>query len=164
MMKKSNTLLLSSIFLASTIFPATVSATTVEKNETEWITIAEDTATDSVSHSTNKKSAKADYVTNWKLRKTGGLIGEIFQCNYSMLTTAKSKGKIDYIEAKSRLYGGDGGLSKSKTDSAKKSNYAGANAAGGVDGGWGCKGKAIGNSLYKDSGYKTVSRQKTFKI
>ncbi len=161
MMKKSNTLLLSSIFLASTIFPATVSATTVEKNETEWITIAEDTATDSVSHSTNKKSAKADYVTNWKLRKTGGLIGEIFQCNYSMLTTAKSKGKIDYIEAKSRLYGG---LSKSKTDSAKKSNYAGANAAGGVDGGWGCKGKAIGNSLYKDSGYKTVSRQKTFKI
>lgn len=164
MMKKSNTLLFCSIFLASTIFPATVSATTVEKNETEWITIAEDTSTDSVSHSTNKKSAKADYVTNWKLRKTGGLIGEIFQCNYSMLTTAKSKGKIDYIEAKSRLYGGNGGLSKSKTDSAKKSNYAGANAAGGVDGGWGCKGKAIGNSLYKDSGYKTVSRQKTFKI
>lgn len=81
-----------------------------------------------------------------------------------MLTTAKSKGKIDYIEAKSRLYGGDGGLSKSKTDSAKKSNYAGANAAGGVDGGWGCKGKAIGNSLYKDSGYKTVSRQKTLKF
>lgn len=164
MMKKSNTLLLSSIFLASTIYPAIVSATTVEKNETEWITIAEDTSTDFVSHSANKKSAKADYVTNWKLRKTGGLIGEIFQCNYSMLTTAKSKGKIDYIEAKSRLYGGDGGLSKSKTDSAKKSNYAGANAAGGVDGGWGCKGKAIGNSLYKDSGYKTVSRQKTFKI
>ncbi|MGD7063226.1 hypothetical protein ACQCU3_17205 [Bacillus altitudinis] len=163
-MKKSNTLLLSSIFLASTIYPAIVSATTVEKNETEWITIAEDTSTDFVSHSANKKSAKADYVTNWKLRKTGGLIGEIFQCNYSMLTTAKSKGKIDYIEAKSRLYGGDGGLSKSKTDSAKKSNYAGANAAGGVDGGWGCKGKAIGNSLYKDSGYKTVSRQKTFKI
>lgn len=104
-MKKSNTLLLSSIFLASTIFPATVSATNIDKNETEWITIAEDSATDSVSHSTNKTLAKADYVTNWKLRKTGGLIGEIFQCNYSMLTTAKSKGKIDYIEAKSRLYG-----------------------------------------------------------
>ena len=58
MMKKSNTLLLSSIFLASTIFPATVSATTVEKNETEWITIAEDTSTDSVSHSTNKNRQK----------------------------------------------------------------------------------------------------------
>lgn len=162
-MKKSNTLLLSSIFLAGTIFPVTVSATNVDENETGWITIAEDYETDSVSHSINK-TAKADYVTNWKLRKTGGWIGEIFTCNYSMLTTAKSKGKIDYIEAKSRIYGGDGGLSKSKTDSAKKSNYAGANAAGPVDAGWGCKGKAIGNSLYKDSGYKTVSRQKTFKI
>ncbi|MGE6631807.1 hypothetical protein [Bacillus sp. NPDC077027] len=161
-MKKINTLLLSSILLAGTIFPVTVSATNVD--ETEWITIAEDSSTDSVSHSTNKILAKADYVTNWKLRKTGGVIGEIFKCNYSMLTTAKSKGKIDYIEAKSRLYGGDGGLSKSKTDSAKKSNYAGANAAGPVDAGWGCKGKAIGNSLYKDDGYKTVSRQKTFKI
>ncbi|WOI42506.1 MULTISPECIES: hypothetical protein [Bacillus] len=68
-MKKSNTLLLSSIFLASTIFPATVSATTVEKNETEWITIAEDTATDSVSHSTNKKSANVYQIKLPKVKK-----------------------------------------------------------------------------------------------
>ena len=55
-------------------------------------------------------------------------------------------------------------LQKAVTDTNKNSSYAGAEAIGGVTGGWGCKGSAYGNSRYEQKGYKTVTHQKKYNI
>lgn len=146
----------------------TASAASIKTDE-EWITIENSTESSGSILQTATESpytvmaSKPDYKTNWNLKKRRqGL--DFFACNYAMLTKASAKMRINTIEAKSRLYYNNGALSKSKTDTNSNSNYAGAEAVGTVTGGYGCKGKAYGNSKYVRKKYKTVTHQKKWNI
>ncbi|MED1018481.1 hypothetical protein [Bacillus atrophaeus] len=149
-------------------YQGTASATSINTEEEEWVTVEESNHYSSSILETEPESPDADvtakdYTTNWSLKKIRSGTG-FFKCKYAMLTKAKAKMKIKKIEAKSRLYNDRGGLEKSVTDTNNNSNYSGAEAIGGVTGGWGCKGSAYGNSKYERKGYKTVSHQKKWNI
>lgn len=140
-------------------------ASATSNTDEEWITIEDSsqgsgsilqTATESPY---TVMASKPDYKTNWNLKKRRqGL--DFFACNYAMLTKASAKMRINTIEAKSRLYYNNGALSKSKTDTNSNSNYAGAEAVGTVTGGYGCKGKAYGNSKYARKNIKLLHIRK----
>ncbi|AMR11731.1 hypothetical protein NSQ93_10660 [Bacillus sp. FSL W8-0445] len=157
------------ILVSSTIFSLPESAgATSNTVEEEWVTIdeAEQSSPAILENALEPAfniTAKKDYTTNWRMKKVRAGNGW-WRCKYSMLTTARAKKKINKIEAKSRLYAQSGGLTKSVTDTNKNSSYAGAEAIGGVTGGWGCKGSAYGNSRYEQKGYKTVTHQKKYNI
>ncbi|WP_144565121.1 hypothetical protein [Bacillus licheniformis] len=157
------------ILVSSTIFSLPESAgATSNTVEEEWVTIdeAEQSSPAILENALEPAfniTAKKDYTTNWRMKKVRAGNGW-WRCKYSMLTTARAKNKINKIEAKSRLYAQSGGLTKSVTDTNKNSSYAGAEAIGGVTGGWGCKGSAYGNSRYEQKGYKTVTHQKKYNI
>ncbi|WP_241212882.1 hypothetical protein [Bacillus atrophaeus] len=134
-------------------YQGTASAASINTEEEEWITVEENSQSSSSILETEPESPDADvlakdYTTNWTLKKVRAGNGW-HRCKYSMLTKAKAKKKITKIEAKSRLYNNQGGLTKSATDSAKNSNYAGAQAIGGITGGRACRGSSIGNSRYE---------------
>ncbi|WP_186314380.1 hypothetical protein [Bacillus pumilus] len=155
--------------VSSSMFSLPKSADATSSNtEEEWVTVEESSQSSAsiLETAVGDKNAgilAKDYTSTWNLKKIRSGDGS-WKCKYSMLTKAKAKMKINKIEAKSRLYSQKGGLTKSATDANSNSNYAGAEALGGVTGGWGCKGSAYGNTKYERNGYKTVNHQKKYDI
>ncbi|MEK4687224.1 hypothetical protein NSQ76_15960 [Bacillus sp. FSL M8-0256] len=155
--------------VSSSMFSLPKSAdATLSNTEEEWVTVEEFSQSSASILETevggkNANILAKDYTSNMEIKKLRS-VDVAWKCKYSMLTKAKAKMKINKIEAKSRLYSQKGALTKSATDSNSNSNYAGAEALGGVTGGWGCKGSSYGNTKYERNGYKTVTHQKKFDI